>query len=75
MARKTPMPEFQWRQELCATCEYWGGERELDFRNAQLMYLQAQIYPQPLCAGARMNTGQSPFKRACPAYKRWYKLP
>ena len=53
MTQKMPMPEFQWRQELCGTCEYWGGERELDFRNAQLMYVQAQICPQPRCAGAR----------------------
>ena len=26
-------------------------------------------------AGALMNTSQAPFNRACPAYKRWHKLP
>ena len=34
MTQKMPIPEFQWKQSICATCEYWGGERELDFQNA-----------------------------------------
>ena len=75
MTQKTPIPEFQWRQEICCTCEYWGGERDLDFQNARLMYVRAQYNPQPKCAGARMNTAQFPTNRACPAYKRWHKLP
>ena len=75
MTQKTPIPEFQWKQAICCTCEYWGGERDLDFQNAKLMYVRAQYYPQPQCAGARMNTAQGPTNRACPAYKRWHKLP
>ena len=75
MTQKMPIPEFQWKQAICATCEYWGGERELDFQNARLMYVRAQYCPQPKCAGARMNTSQGPTNRACPAYKRWHKLP
>ena len=75
MIQKMPIPEFQWKQSICATCEYWGGERDLDFQNARLMYVRAQYCPQPKCAGARMNTSQGPTNRACPAYKRWHKLP
>ena len=75
MIQKTPVPEFQWKQAICCTCEYWGGERDLDFQNARLMYVRAQYCPQPKCAGARMNTAQGPTNRACPAYKRWHKLP
>ncbi|MBE6375778.1 MAG: hypothetical protein E7050_04860 [Lentisphaerae bacterium] len=75
MTQKTPIPEFQWKQAICASCEYWGGERSLDFQNAKLMYVQAQYCPQPKCAGALMNTSQAPTNRACPAYKRWHKLP
>ena len=74
MVQKTPVPEFWWRQNICCTCEYWGGERELDFRNVKLFHILAQFNPQPLCAGARRGTIQSPTNRACPAYKRWHKL-
>ena len=75
MTQKTPVPEYWWRQNICCTCEYWGGERELDFRNATLMYVQAQFNPPAKCAGARLNTIQFPTNRACHAYKRWHKLP
>ena len=34
MTQKMPIPEFKWKQSICATCEYWGGEHELDFQNA-----------------------------------------
>ncbi len=75
MTQKVPLPESQWRMSICATCEYWGGERELDFQNRKLMYVRAQTCPQPLCAGALGGTSQDPWNRACNAYKRWHKLP
>ena len=75
MVRKGPIPEFMWRKAICGTCEYWGGERTLDFQNNKLMYIQAQYYPQPKCAGAYMDTSQGSANRACAAYKRWHKLP
>lgn len=73
--QKAPLPEARWRESICATCEYWGGERELDFQNARLMYLRAQVVPQARCAGALKNTCQSPTNRPCKSYKRWHKLP
>lgn len=75
MIQKTPIPESQWKKSICATCEYWGGERELEFQNAKLMNIRAQYSPQPKCAGALMNSSQSPNNQACPAYKRWHKIP
>ena len=47
MIQKTPVPEFQWKQAICCTCEYWGGERDLDFQTAKLMYVRAQYNPHP----------------------------
>ena len=71
---KTPLPEAHWKQSICATCEYWGGERDLDFQFGRLMYLRAQIIPQAKCAGALKNTCQAPHNHACKFYKRWHKL-
>ena len=38
MTQKMPIPEFKWKQSICATCEYWGGEHELDFQNAGVCF-------------------------------------
>ena len=47
--------------KVCCTCEYWNGERELQFLagtrlNAILSY-------------------SNPGAAYCPTYKRWHKLP
>ncbi len=71
MANKFPTDP---QARICSTCEYWGGERDLDFRGGKLLYVQAQYNPQPRCTGPKLNTSQAATNR-CTEYKRWHKLP
>ena len=73
--QKTPLPKSQWKESICATCEYWGGERDLFFLFRKLIHLQVQMTPRVKCTGTLQNTCLSPQKRACRSYKRWHKLP
>ena len=74
MAVKTPWTS--WKQKVCCTCEYWDGEREIEFRNSQLWAVQAQCNPQGRCK-ARYNCSMSFSNSAqyCKTYKRWHLLP
>ncbi len=71
--KKTPWARID--AHVCCTCEYWGGERDLDFRNQKLMYIQVQYIPQGKCAGARPGVLMSYSNYGCSSYKKWHKLP
>lgn len=67
---------MRFDRKLCCCCEYWNGERELEFKNGRLYAIQAQTSPQGRCL-ARSNVLMSYANNAesCKAYKRWHKLP
>ncbi len=64
--------------KVCCTCEYWDGERELQFLpGVRLNAILAQFNPQGRCL-AKMNCLMSysnPGAAYCATYKRWHKLP
>ena len=65
--------ERRFKEQICATCEYWENGRELHFVNNQL-YAVLHLPKQGICQ-AKGNVLMSGFLNACPAYKRWHKLP
>lgn len=67
------MTERRFKEKICATCEYWDNERELHFVNNQL-YAVLHAVKQGHCQ-AKCNALMAGFLNACPAYKRWHKLP
>ena len=74
--QKTPWTRVN--AKVCCTCEYWDGERELQFLpGVSLNAILAQFNPQGRCQ-AKMNCLMSydnPGAAYCPTYKRWHKLP
>lgn len=63
--------------KVCCFCEYWDGQRSLEFRMGTLYAVQAQYNPQGRCS-VRNNSHMSfnnDFAERCPAYKRWHQLP
>ncbi len=64
--------------KVCCTCEYWNGERELQFLpGIKLNAILAQFNPQGGCF-ARINgltSYDNPGAAYCRTYKRWHKLP
>ena len=74
--QKTPWTRVN--AKVCCTCEYWDGERELQFLpGVRLNAILAQFNPQGRCT-AKMNCLMSysnPGAAYCPTYKRWHKLP
>lgn len=67
------MMERRFMERICATCEYWENERTLHFQNNQL-YAVMHSPRQGHCL-AQNNVLMTGFVNACPAYKRWHKLP
>lgn len=74
--QKTPWTRVN--AKVCCTCEYWDGERELQFLpGVRLNAILAQFNPQGRCT-AKMNCLMSysnPGAAYCATYKRWHKLP
>ena len=63
---------------VCCMCEYWIGERELQFiGGVRLNGILAQVIPQGKCQ-AKNNClcgFGNPCAVSCFAYKKWHKLP
>ncbi len=67
----------KYNENVCCTCEYWNGERELNFIPGQKLYaIMAQCVPPGKCA-ARNNitTLYCDLRTTCKTYKRWHMLP
>ena len=66
------------KSPVCCMCEYWIGERELQFTGGvRLNGILAQVIPQGKCQ-AKINclSGLSnPCAVSCFAYKKWHNLP
>ena len=68
----------QLKRKVCCTCEYWDGERELQFiAGIKLNAILAQYNPQGRCMakGNSFTSYGNPGAEHCPTYKRWHKLP
>lgn len=74
-----PLGFAQWTgldRKVCCTCEYWNGQRELDFKYNRVYAVLAQSTPQGRCfakGNVLMSFGYS--GDCCGSYKRWHKLP
>ena len=47
-----PLGFAQWTgldRKVCCTCEYWNGQRELDFKYNRVYAVLAQSTPQGRC--------------------------
>lgn len=54
----------------CATCEFWGGGREIDRVSPQYIKADSGSFP---CAVRQIKCIYS--SSACPKYKKWTHLP
>ena len=64
--------------KVCCTCEYWNGERELQFlAGVRLNAILAQENPQGRCFAKNncLSSYSNPCAVCCSHYKRWHKLP
>ena len=53
----------------CATCEYWGGKREINRSSPKRLGYEGGSFP---CELKTSKTGGS---SSCPKYKKWEHLP
>lgn len=63
--------------KVCCTCEYWSGERDLQFLSGtRLNAIIAQENPQGCCSAKNncLSSYSNPCAVTCPHYKRWHKL-
>ncbi len=62
--------------KICATCEYWIGERNLEFKNNMLYAILVGTKLQGRCGGHQnvLMTYSNPANH-CKMYKRWHMLP
>ena len=62
-----------FEKEICVTCQYWQGERSLEFRSSKLYGIRHQDKQgrSPVKDNVLRN-GQMP---KCLQYKRWVELP
>ncbi len=57
----------------CATCQYWDGERRLEFQNKKPYLVKFELSERAICPSDRnMKTGTH--GTGCRSYKRWNDL-
>jgi len=69
--KMTSTSSIEASKRICATCQYWQGEREVKFITAQ--YVRVNYHTgQAYCAAFKQNKGSGFY---CNRYKRWVQLP
>lgn len=53
----------------CATCEYWGGKREINRSNPKRLGYDSGSFP------CELKPSKTSGSSSCPKYKKWAHLP
>ncbi len=57
-------------KEYCATCQYWDGDREIEFIAGKPKYIKYEGGANPRCPAVR-TTRYATSGINCRSYKRW----
>lgn len=61
---------FRVKEQKCATCRFWQGYREVEFRGRELFYVKAEAKPAPCMATKAQKTPNG----TCFRFAAWEKL-
>ena len=61
---------FRINEKKCATCRWWGGAREMEFRAYKPFYIKTSSNAS-VCFLKKLDI--NPINK-CPAYEKWEKL-
>lgn len=59
-------------QQLCATCEYWAGPRQLDFYGGHVVLPDQSVNGKCVCMNSPYNrSDRFSNTTTCGSYKKW----
>jgi hypothetical protein len=62
---------YKITEKKCATCSYWCGEREIEFRNYKPFYIKASVGKFPCLVDKNKNPSATTF---CLKWRLWEKI-